>query len=189
MLRRDFIKASSATAVAPFSLLAGSLALPAWAQEAPAMADDFWLRPRSIRLRRDGLRLESTYWIDGEIQTAAWQEISWFLRDKVDNKAVWMEPVLMDILYGVDGWLRFFGISDPMDVTSGHRTHRRNLTIEGAAKDSEHVKGGATDIRHTSVPSQQFAKFGVWLGGGGVGWYPSKGFTHVDRGRLRFWRG
>lgn len=153
------------------------------------MANDFWLRPRQIRLRRDGQILQSTYWIDGTVQVAAWQEISWFLRDKVDNQAVWMQPVLLDILYAVDGWLNYFGIKDPVDVTSGHRTSRRNLTIEGAAKDSQHISGGASDIRHSSVPSSQFAQFGVWLGGGGVGWYPSKGFTHVDRGRLRYWKG
>ena len=169
-------------------MLPGALALPAWAGEAPKMANDFWKVPRTIRLRRDGQSLVSTYWIDGELQVPAWQEISWFLRDKVDQKAIWMQPVLLDILYGVDGWLRYYGVSDPVDVTSGHRTHRRNSSIEGAAKDSEHVTGGAADIRHSSIPSERFAKFGVWLGGGGVGWYPSKGFTHVDRGRLRFWR-
>lgn len=187
MHRRDILK--STLIGLPFSALSGSLALPAWAQEAPERTNDFWLRPRSIRLRRDGELLESTYWIDGEIQQEAWKEISWFLRDKVDQQAVWMQPVLLDILYGVDGWLRYFGISEPIDVTSGHRTAKRNARIEGAAKDSQHVSGGATDIRHASVTSAQFARFGLWLGGGGVGWYPSKGFTHVDRGRLRYWNG
>lgn len=187
MHRRDILK--STLIGLPFSALSGSLALPAWAQEAPERANDFWIRPRNVRLRRDGTTMESTYWIDGEIQQESWQEISWFLRDKVENQAVWMQPVLLDILYGVDGWLRYFNIKDPIDVTSGHRTARRNAHIEGAAKDSQHVSGGATDIRHASVSSQQFARFGQWLGGGGVGWYPSKGFTHVDRGRLRFWKG
>lgn len=186
MDRRQFL--SSATTLA-FGSVCSSVGLPAWAREAPERANDFWARPRTIRLRRDRQRIESTYWIDGEIQEEAWKEISWFLRDKVDNQAVWMQPVLLDILYGVDGWLRYFGIADPVDVTSGHRTAHRNALIEGAAKDSQHIKGGATDIRHVSVSSQQFARFGIWLGGGGVGWYPSKDFTHVDRGALRFWKG
>lgn len=172
-----------------FGLVGTALAFPSWSDEAPERANDFWLRPRTLRLRRDGQRMESTYWIDGEVQVQAWQEISWFLRDKVDNQAVWTQPVLLDVLYGIDGWLRYFGISEPVDVTSGYRTATRNAHIEGAAKDSQHVSGGATDIRHTSVSSQQFARFGLWLGGGGVGWYPSKGFTHVDRGRLRYWKG
>lgn len=172
-----------------FGVLSSVIATPSWAQEAPERAVDFWQRPRTIRLRRDGQRLELTYWVDGEVQESAWQEVSWFLRDKVDNQAVWMQPVLLDILYGVDGWLRYFGITDPVDVTSAHRTVRRNSLIEGAAKDSQHVSGGAADIRHTTINSQQFSRFGLWLGGGGVGWYPSKGFTHVDRGRLRYWKG
>ena len=29
----------------------------------------------------------------------------------------------------------------------------------------------------------------VWLRAGGVGFYPGKGFTHVDDGRLRRWKG
>lgn len=192
MDRREFLKAAAA-----FSSLSAAVSKPVWAQQAPEMANDFWVRPRTIRLRRDGQRLESTYWIDGEIRTEAWREISWFMRDKTEDKAVWMQPVLLDILYGIDGWLRYYSISDPVDLSSGHRTPEHNSRLyrelgrsnEGAAKDSEHIHGGAGDIRHASVPSEKFAKFGIWLGGGGVGWYPSKNFTHVDRGRLRFWRG
>jgi uncharacterized protein YcbK (DUF882 family) len=187
MRRRDLLK-TSAQAV-PFSILSHVLALPAWAQEAPERANDFWIRPRTLHLRRGSETLESTYWIDGKIQQESWREISWFLRDKAENQAVWMQPVLLDILYGVDGWLRYFGIKEPIEVTSGHRTARRNASIEGAAKDSQHVSGGATDIRHAAISSDQFARFGLWLGGGGVGWYPTRGFTHVDRGRLRFWKG
>lgn len=187
MDRRQFL--SGGAAAAAFAALPLSLSQPAWASEAPGRANDFWLRPRTIRLQREGQRLESTYWVDGEIQTESWHEISWFLRDKVESKSVWMQPVLLDILYGVDGWLRYFSISDPVEVLSGYRTVRHNSAIEGSAKNSQHLIGGATDIRHNSVASDKFASFGLWLGGGGVGWYPSKGFAHVDRGRLRYWKG
>ncbi len=176
--------------LAAFGALAGSLALPAWSQEAPERANDFWLRPRRLNLKHaSGDRLDRIYWSDGEIIRSAWEEVSWFMRDRVDNQAVYMHPVLLDILYGFGGWLDYFGIKDPTILNSGYRTLTRNSKIEGAAQNSEHPKGGAGDVRHPSVSASQMAKFGVWLGGGGVGWYPSKNFTHVDRGRLRTWRG
>jgi uncharacterized protein YcbK (DUF882 family) len=186
MNRRDFITGSAA--LAAFAALPMSLPQPAWAKEAPERANDFWIRPRTIRLRRNGERLESTYWIDGEIQNASWQEISWFLRDKEEGKSVWMQPVLLDILYGIDGWLRYFSINEPVDILSGYRTARHNANVEGAALNSQHTIGGASDLRHESVASDKFAKFGLWLGGGGVGWYPARRSTHVDRGRLRYWK-
>lgn len=176
--------------VAAFGALAGSLALPAWSNEAPGRANDFWERPRRLNLRHaTGDRLDVTYWSDGEIIRSAWEEVSWFMRDRVDRKAVYMHPVLLDILYGICGWLEFYGIQDPLIFNSGYRTLARNSTIEGAAQNSEHPKGGAGDVRHPSVSATKMAQFGVWLGGGGVGWYPQKNFTHVDRGRLRAWRG
>ena len=173
-----------------FGALSSVVALPSWSQEAPERATDFWIRPRRLNLRHpNGERLNVIYWSDGQIISSAWEEASWFMRDRVDAKAVYMQPVLLDILYGICGWLDYFGIKEPLEQTSGYRTPRRNSKIEGAALNSEHTRGGAGDVRHPSVSATQMAKFGVWLGGGGVGWYPHKGFTHVDRGRLRVWRG
>lgn len=181
---------SRRAALGMFGALAASVCSPSWSQEAPARSDDFWIRPRYVNLRHpSGDRIKITYWSDGEIINHAWREISWFMRDRVENQAVYMHPVLLDIIYGMCGWLDYFGIKDPLTHTSGYRTVRRNARIEGAARDSEHTKGGAGDLSHSRVSPTQMSKFGVWLGGGGVGWYPSKGFTHVDRGRLRVWRG
>lgn len=173
-----------------FSALAGALSLPSWADEAPRRANDFWLRPRRLNLvHARGDRIDVVYWSDGQIIVPAWEEVSWFMRDRVEDKAVYMHPVLLDILYGFGGWLDYFGIKDPTVLNSGYRTYGRNAKIEGAAQDGEHPKGGAGDIRHPLVSASQMAKFGAWLGGGGVGWYPQKNFVHVDRGRLRTWRG
>lgn len=178
------------TVLKSFGLLAGALSLPAWSNEAPERANDFWLRPRQLNLvHASGDRLRVTYWSDGQIIQPSYEEVSWFMRDRVDHKAVYMHPVLLDILYGICGWLDYFGIRDPLVLNSGYRTRSRNSTIEGAAQNSQHPLGGAGDVRHPSVSSAQMSKVGVWLGGGGVGWYPSKNFTHVDRGRLRTWRG
>lgn len=171
-------------------LLASQLAIPAWSQSQPAMANEFWIRPRTISLLHvSGERVQSTYWSDGELISSAYEELSWFMRDRVDNKAVYMNPILLDIGYSLCGWLAYFDINKPLVLTSGHRTARRNATIEGAARNSHHIKGEAMDVRIPGVSAAQVSAFGRWLGGGGVGFYPGKDFTHLDRGRLRYWKG
>jgi uncharacterized protein YcbK (DUF882 family) len=172
------------------SMLASSLALPSWATSDERAASEFWLQPRRIVLRHAvGERLDATYWSDGEIIASEYQRISHFMRDRVTGYGVWMHPVLLDILYAVGGWLRYFGVTEPIVLTSGCRDPVRNQHIEGAALNSLHPKGEAADIRIPHVNPLQVSRFGVWLGGGGVGWYPEKQFTHLDRGRLRTWRG
>ena len=171
-------------------LLATSLSLPAWTRADPQMASEFWVRPRTLTLRHiRGERLTVTYWSDGELIISAYEELSWFMRDRVDNEAVYMHPVLLDIGYSLCGWLDYFGIREPLVLTSAYRTRRRNARIEGAALESHHTKGEAKDVRIPGVSTAQVAAFGRWLGGGGVGFYPGKDFTHLDTGRLRHWRG
>jgi uncharacterized protein YcbK (DUF882 family) len=186
--RRQFLARGAQLATA--GLLASVVAKPVWAQQDSSFADEFWMRPRTIRFRHaSGERIEATYWSNGEIIRPAYDELSWFMRDRVAHKGVWMNPVLFDIAYGIEGWLDHFGLRRHILLTSGHRDAVRNTTIEGAVRNSLHITGDAMDIRIEGISSQKVAQFGVWLGGGGVGWYPRKDFTHLDRGRLRAWRG
>lgn len=170
--------------------LASQLAIPAWALTQPSAANEFWIRPRKVSLlHTSGERLVSTYWSDGELIRPAYDELSWFMRDRTAQKAVYMHPVLLDIAYGVCGWLDHFDLHQPLVLTSAYRTPERNSRIEGAARNSMHTKGSAIDVRIQGISTSQVAAFGKWMGGGGVGWYPAKGFTHLDRGRLRSWKG
>lgn len=174
-----------------------------------AAIGDFWSRPRALWLKRPatGEQIRSTYWADGRIIADEYARLSWFLRDarmqaRIDrlaragravpsewHPAVGMNLVLLDILYAVGGWLDAFEMSRPLIVTSAFRHPVTNAGIEGAAKDSQHTRGAAADIVIPDVPASRVSAFGVWLRAGGVGFYPSKGFTHVDGGRRRTWRG
>jgi uncharacterized protein YcbK (DUF882 family) len=49
------------------------------------------------------------------------------------------------------------------------------------------MKGQAIDIRPTDVPLATLRACAVDLRGGGVGYYPSSNFVHVDVGRVRTW--
>lgn len=175
--------------LAGFAVLAASLSAPAWAQSIPQV-QDFWARPRKLRLRHtSGETIEAVYWSDGELVVPEYTRVSYFLRDRVTGTGVYAHPVLLDILYGINGWLDYFQVRSPVLVHSAYRDPVRNLTIEGAARNSRHIRGEAVDISIPGVSALQVSRFGLWLGGGGVGWYPDKRFTHLDRGRLRAWRG
>lgn len=190
MRRRVFIRQTGSVLMGGLGGLGSLLSAPAWAQSSAKFADSFWECPRSILLRhRSGDVIEQTFWRDGNVIPDAHEEISWFLRDREVNKAVLMHLGLLDVLYAVGGWLKYFGVQDTIIVNSGYRDPVRNLAVEGAARDSLHTVGKAADIRVQNVSELQVARFGAWLSSGGVGWYPGKVFTHLDVGASRVWKG
>lgn len=196
-----------AAAAAPMAL-GGSL-LPGLSLAQGWQGDGFWSQPRSVWLRRpaNGDEIKSTYWADGRLIESEYYRLCWFMRDlRMEARmeahrragvpvpkdwycAAAMSLVLLDILYATGAWLRYFGLDRAILLTSGLRHVLTNSQTEGAAKNGHHTKAGAGDIIIPDVSADSVFRFGAWLGAGGVGWYPSKGFTHVDDGRLRVWKG
>lgn len=155
------------------------------------LANDFWEQPRSLYLRRAGTdeTIRETYWAHGKLVEPGYKSICHLLRDRRAGVSTEMSPRLLDILSGIQGWFKAFGQDRMIVVTSGYRTKKSNENIEGAAKNSRHMTGGAADITIPDVPSDYLAKLGLYLQGGGVGWYPSRHFVHVDDWKQRFWKG
>jgi len=151
----------------------------------------FWNQPRYVWLYRPGTREEvrEVYWADGQLQDVGYRRICWFLRDTRLNQAMYMSPVLLDILYATNGSLDYLGIPRAIHTTSGARFPSSNSLIEGAARNSSHMRGGAHDGYIPGVSTRYMAELGIWLSGGGVGFYPHKQFCHWDDGAVRFWRG
>jgi len=143
---------------------------------------------RSLWLSRGGTEIRSTYWTpesgyDGD----AYQEICWLLRDVQANKSFPMSPRLLDVLCGLQNWLAFNGVRQPIHVNSGYRTFSTNWRTEGAALNSRHILGKAADITVPGVPLARLAGMASVFGQGGVGMYLNKGFVHVDTGEERIW--
>ena len=143
---------------------------------------------RSLWLSRGETEIRSTYWTpesgyDGE----AYQEICWLLRDVQANKSFPMSPRLLDVLCGLQNWLAFNGVRQPIHVNSGYRTFSTNWRTEGAALNSRHVLGKAADITVPGVSLARLAGMASVFGQGGVGMYLNKGFVHVDTGEERIW--
>lgn len=176
--RRRFLLAAAA--------MAGAAILPT-----TGLAQDFWSAPRTLWLvrKQTGEQIRELYWHNGTVVKSGYDSICHLLRDVQANVTIPMNLVLLDVLRGIQGWFEAYGQPRPIIVNSGHRTAGTNANTEGAAKNSLHLTGHASDIWVPDVPAWYLAELGAYLAGGGVGFYPSKGFIHVDSGRLRFWRG
>ena len=180
MNRRYFLKSAAAGVVAP--MLQPS---------AMAQTPDFWSLPRTLHLYRPETKesVQATYFADGQVITSEYERLCYLLRDVKAGQAVQMSIVLLDVLAGIQGWLRANGIQSPLHTNSGYRSPRTNAYTEGSAKDSRHMYGMAWDGRVPNVTSESLAQFAIYLRGGGVGFYQEKNFVHVDSGALRTWRG
>lgn len=154
---------------------------------------DFWEQPRILRLQRNGTGKvhELVYWEKGKLVPSAYWQVCALLRDVRANTMTSIDPALLDVLRGVAGYYEAWGWPSHMVITSGFRTQATNraLSREGSAKDSFHVKGRAVDMYIPGVPPRDVSLLGMHMKQGGVGFYPTKGFTHLDTGSLRTWRG
>jgi uncharacterized protein YcbK (DUF882 family) len=155
-----------------------------------AQSSDFWSMPRELWLSRPdtGEQVRTVYWADGKLVLEGYLQLCTLLRDVQANSIVQFDLVTMDIARGLYGWLRANGIDRPLIINSGYRTRGTN-TREGGVKDSLHTKAQALDLRIDGVSPDAVGRFGLYLAGGGVGFYPGKHFTHLDRGRVRTWVG
>ncbi|MFZ6048505.1 YcbK family protein [Pseudomonas sp. CR3202] len=188
--RRQVLKAFAAYAV----LMASG--------DAMASRIDVQLRPRNLHARllnRDRhLRLERP--AAGEIATfcyfrkgKGWDLTGYrkgchILRDVQYKSTVKINVRLLDLLFLIQAWLRINKLPTRILINSGYRTPQHNATLEGAARNSLHMRGMAADIRIPGVSVERLGKLVRGIGAGGVGFYPSKGFIHVDVGRVRTWR-
>jgi len=180
--RRRFLKAASAVAA---TAACGPLMA---AQQA-----DFWHKPRELWLYRYATKeqIRTRYFADGQLQPEEYNRLCWFMRDAHVDKMVAMDQVLLDVLYGIQGFYHLNGWNYPLVLTSGYRSPETNkkLRSEGAAKNSMHLYGKAADIYMPGAPVRDVARLGLHFRQGGVGFYESKGFVHVDTGNLRSWKG
>lgn len=196
MNRRNFLKFGLA--------LGGTSLLPVWvppAIAAPSGAivrpavNDFWERPRYLWLhRRDtGETVKEVYWADGKLVPDGYHAICRLLRDIHENKAVYMDTVLLDVLRGVSGYFENISYNKPLIIQSGYRTEKTNNSLirEGAKKNSMHLRGRAVDFSMEKIDPEWLARLGVYFQRGGVGLYNNnrKRFVHLDTGNVKVWKG
>ena len=156
---------------------------------APGSSAGFWNKPRVISLRRlqNTERVHVTYWRDGGIDPTGYGQVCWLMRDLKANTHHPIDVRVLDLLCAMQAWVGHYGFTKPFVVSSGYRTQRTNERLEGAARNSMHLYGKAVDLIFPDLPVSYLGQLAQHYSAGGVGFYPSRGFVHVDTGRLRTW--
>jgi uncharacterized protein YcbK (DUF882 family) len=112
-----------------------------------------------------------------------------YLRDHRTADIHAYDPRVFDLLHDLTTSLGNPNLE--IDVICGYRTPWRNEFLRthghGVARHSLHMQGMAIDIRVPGVPTAKLRDAAIALHRGGVGYYPTSDFVHVDVGRIRRW--
>ena len=163
------------------------LALPP-AAAAPAAAKD--VRRVLVHNLHTGDKLDAVYFENGKYVADALSEAMKVLRDWRNGEEHFMDPRLFDLMHGVRSRLEVAG---PFQIISGYRSPQSNAEMHAhshqVAEHSQHMLGKALDVRVDGVPLERLHKAALSMGAGGVGFYPTSNFVHMDVGRVRHWSG
>jgi uncharacterized protein YcbK (DUF882 family) len=151
--------------------------------------------PHEYRLRfyhtHTNERLDVTYRRGDQYIPEALDELDHFLRDHRTGDVRHFDPHLFDLLHDLTASL---GDSNgEIDVICGYRTPWSNEFLRtrsphtGVAQHSLHMQAEAIDIRLPGIPTSELRDAALRLHRGGVGYYRSSDFVHVDVGRVRHW--
>jgi len=135
-----------------------------------------------------GETLKAVYWTQGTYVPQALAEINYILRDHRTGKVREIELDLLDLLFALHQKLES---AAPFCIISGYRSPETNSLLsrmsKGVVKNSLHLLGKAIDIRLPGHELKTLRRAAVDLRRGGVGYYPSVDFVHVDVGKVRYW--
>lgn len=115
---------------------------------------------------------------------AALNALNHFLRDLRTGIMTDMDLHLIDLIARIQRRLD----RHPIMITSAYRTPGTNAALRGSATNSFHMRGQALDLHVKGVSTGRLRRLARQEGAGGIGWYPARGFVHVDTGPRREWR-
>ncbi|MFC0253675.1 DUF882 domain-containing protein [Massilia consociata] len=178
MQRRAFLKSS-------LLLAAPTLAVPALAKTAQPDSGERVLR---LYNTHTGEKIKSVFWAEGEFIPDAMKDINKVLRDHRTNKVAQMDPELLLLLTQLNDKL---DNNRELHIISGYRSPESNAKLHaasgGVARRSLHMDAKAIDIRIPGKDLKMLQRAAMSLKGGGVGYYASSQFVHMDTGRVRYW--
>ncbi|MEX2272551.1 MAG: DUF882 domain-containing protein [Vicinamibacterales bacterium] len=194
--RRRFLQigaAAAAVVAIPARLKAVSPPPPvapapvAAAKAAPAAAT----RALSFVHTHTSEKLAIEYCCHGRYDPKALAKLNYLLRDFRTGEVKPIDVKLFDLLHELSSELE---TEAPFHIISGFRSPKTNALLRarggahtGVATTSLHMVGKAVDIRLPSVKLKNLREVAASLKRGGVGYYPSSNFVHVDTGRVRYW--
>ncbi|WP_323933960.1 DUF882 domain-containing protein [Aeromonas caviae] len=135
-----------------------------------------------------GERVRASYWEDGHYLSDGLAELNHIFRDYRRNEVFNIDRKLFDQLFLLQHKL---GRHGEIQLISGYRSpatnQQKRRKSRGVAKHSYHTLGQAVDVRIPGVQLAHLRKVALNLKVGGVGYYPSDNFVHLDTGPVRSW--
>ncbi|WP_229428836.1 DUF882 domain-containing protein [Microvirga pudoricolor] len=129
-----------------------------------------------------------TFRRNGSYDERGLEQLNWLLRDWRVERQTKMDPRLFDILWEA---YRESGSSQPIHVVSAYRSPETNGALRrrssGVSEHSQHMLGKAMDVRFPDVDTARLRGIAMKMQYGGVGYYASSQFVHVDTGSVRAW--
>jgi len=180
--RRSFLKLGALSALVAPGLLEAAAASPSSALSK--------LRERSLSFYNlhTSENLKTVYWQDGQYLVSSLADINRILRDHRTGEKHEIDARLLDMLCGLGLRLE---TKESLQIISGYRSPATNALLHaasgGVAERSLHMDGKAIDIRIPGRSLSLLRKTALSMKAGGVGYYPSSNFVHVDVGRVRSW--
>ncbi len=156
---------------------------------APAIAN-IARQPRVLQFvhTHTGEALVAPYFDGADYRADTLSEVNHLLRDFRTGESHVIDPPLLDILYELQ---LLANRAATYEIISGYRSPMTNAMLRGkshgVAERSQHLLGKAIDVRLTGFPTRQLGEYARSLARGGVGYYASSDFIHLDTSRVRFW--
>jgi uncharacterized protein YcbK (DUF882 family) len=115
-----------------------------------------------------------------------------FLRDHRTGETANYDPQEFDLLHRL--LVTLHKPNAVIDIVCGYRSPwsnnflRTRSAVTGVAEHSQHMLSKAIDIQIPGVSTLALRNAALSLGMGGVGYYPTSHFVHVDVGPVREWQ-
>jgi uncharacterized protein YcbK (DUF882 family) len=179
------IRCACLVAATGVAALLSSIVVPSSTETAAANGDT---RTLNLYHSHTGESIQATFRVNGSYDPAVLEKLNWFLRDWRNNDRTRMDPRLFDVIWEA---YRTAGATQPIVIVSAYRSPQTNAMLRrrsnGVAEHSQHILGRAMDTTMPGMPMERIREIGMRLQRGGVGWYPSSNFVHLDVGSVRAW--
>lgn len=139
-----------------------------------------------------GEDIDIVYRIGNTYLPEAMDKLNYFLRDHRTQDTADYDPAEFDLLHTLMAKLR--RPNSVIDIVCGYRTPESNSYLRtrsadtGVAEHSQHILSKAIDIQVPGVSTLAIRNAALSIGAGGVGYYPTSHFVHVDVGPVREWQ-
>lgn len=171
-----------------FAVLIVGFSFASAASAETASSSDLTYRLRLFHTHT-GQRIDIVYRHGDTYDPDALAQLNRYLRDHRTGDVHEYDPRVFDLLHDLS--VKLGRPNSEIDIVCGYRTPWSNEYLRthghGVARHSLHMQAMAIDIRVPGVRASRLRDTALGLGRGGVGYYATSDFVHVDVGRVRRW--